>query len=422
VILNTFGVIYSNHLGVELNSKMTVSFVLYTNKVKIDKTIPIYLRIYYSNKMVQISTGLSVHKQSWNKKTNRFLGNSLEIMTKNETLKLLELKVWNIFNNLLRQEIPFTVYSIRSKLLGDETTKVTLLQVLELYLNRMERLVGSDYSPSSLQKYTNSKTRILEFIQLKFNKNDLPIHEVNNSFMMDFLDYLKVNVKNQPKTVQKHCQRITTMMNYSVKRGLIEKVPFNEIRVKVPPKLVTYLTQEEVDRIEHRDFKNERLNIIRDMFIFSVYSGFSYTELRNLHEGHTRMIDGQMWVEMIRQKTRRPYKVPLLPKCVELIERYKDHPKTKENGLLLPLPTNQKFNCYLKEIQDLCSINTTLTCHLGRRTFGSTILLRNNINIHVISQLLGHSSTNITIKSYLGSVPELMLNEFDKIKSVYERD
>lgn len=274
MILNTFCVFYYNLFGDEMNSKMTVSFVLYTNKVKIDKTIPIYLRIYYSNKMVQTSTGLSVHKQSWNKKTNRFLGNGLEIMTKNETLKLLELKVWNIFNNLLRQEIPFTIYTIRSSLLGDETTQVTLVQVLELYLNRMEKLVSSDYSPSSLQKYMNSKTRLLEFVRLEFNKNDLPIHEVNNSFMMDFLNYLKVNVKNQPKTVQKHCQRITTMMNYSVRRGLIDKVPFNEIRVKVPPKLMTYLTQEEVDKIEERDFKNERLNIIRDMFIFSVYRGF----------------------------------------------------------------------------------------------------------------------------------------------------
>ena len=240
---------------------------------------------------------------------------------------------------------------------------------------------------------------------------------------MEFLDYLKVNLGNQPKTIQKHYQRFHTMINHSVKRGDIEKIPFNEIRVKVPPKLVTYLTQEEVDRIDSKDFKNERLNIIRDMFIFSVYSGFSYTELKNLNETHIRMIDGQMWVEMIRQKTQKPYKVPLLPKCVELlIERYKDHPKRKENGLLLPLPTNQKFNCYLKEIQDLCSINTTLTCHLGRRTFGSTILLRNNINIHVISQLLGHSNTSITIKSYLGSVPELMLNEFQKIKDVYEKD
>ena len=174
--------------------------------------------------------------------------------------------------------------------------------------------------------------------------------------MMEFLDYLKVNLGNQPKTIQKHYQRFHTMINHSVKRGDIEKIPFNEIRVKVPPKLVTYLTQEEVDRIDSKDFKNERLNIIRDMFIFSVYSGFSYTELKNLNETHIRMIDGQMWVEMIRQKTQKPYKKPLLPKCVELIERYKDHPKSKENGLLLPLPTNQKFNCYLKEIQDLCSI------------------------------------------------------------------
>jgi integrase len=87
--------------------------------------------------------------------------------------------------------------------------------------------------------------------------------------------------------------------------------------------------------------------------------------------------------------------------------------------MLLPVPSNQKFNSYLKELQDICNIETILTCHLARRTFGSTVLLRNNVNIQIISQLLGHSSTAITIKSYLGSDQNFMLSEFQKIKSIY---
>jgi integrase len=122
---------------------------------------------------------------------------------------------------------------------------------------------------------------------------------------------------------------------------------------------------------------------------------------------------------MIRQKTKRQYNVPLLPKCIELISRYQFHPKRIELGMLLPVPSNQKFNSYLKELQDICNIETILTCHLARRTFGSTVLLRNNVNIQIISQLLGHSSTAITIKSYLGSDQNFMLSEFQKIKSIY---
>jgi integrase len=109
-------------------------------------------------------------------------------------------------------------------------------------------------------------------------------------------------------------------------------------------------------------------------------------------------------------------------KCEEIILRYKNHPNRIKNGILLPVPSNQKFNSYLKEIQKICLIETKLTCHLGRRTFGSTILLMNNVSIHVISQLLGHSNTSITIKSYLGLVPELMLSEFSKIQSIYKKE
>jgi integrase len=405
-----------------METQLKVSYFLNNRQVRKDGSIPIYMKISYSNRVVHISTGMTIHEGQWNKNTRQFIGNTPEVKSKNESLKLLELKIWKTVNGLIQKGTPFTLETIKNEMKHKDNQHPTIISILNIYIERIEKLLNKEYTPSTLQKYSTTRMRISEFIHHRFKRNDVFIHEVNNSFVMDFLDYLKVNLGNQPKTIQKHYQRLHTMIHHSVKRGLIEKVPFNEIRVKVPPKLVTYLTQEEIDRIEMRDFKNERLNIIRDMFIFSVYSGFSYTELKNFHESHIRMIEGQLWVEMIRQKTQRPYKVPLLPKCVELIERYKEHPKRKENGLLLPLPTNQKFNCYLKEIQDLCSINTKLTCHLGRRTFGSTILLKNNVNIHVISQLLGHSNTSITIKSYLGSVPELMLGEFQKIKNVYEKD
>ena len=419
---NLIHIFNSKPYGVCMDTKLNILFVLITNKPKPDGTLPIYLRITYSTKMVQMSTGLSVQKKQWNKITHKIMGNSLEVDTKNETLKLLELKVWGVFNNLLRQDRPFTVYSIKELLIHGGKSNHTLLELLDVYVSRIEKLLHKEYSPSSLEKYSNTRMRVKTFIKYQFKREDIFIHEVNNSFVMDFLDFLKVKYDNNPKTIQKHNQRLVTMVSYSVKRGLIEKVPFNSVKVFVPPKMVTYLSQDEVDRIEQSDFQNERLNIIRDMFIFSVYSGFSYTELKNLHESHLKIIDGVLWVEMVRQKTQRPYKVPLLPKCVELIERYKHHYKRVEHGLVLPLPSNQKFNSYLKEIQDRCSISTTLTCHLGRRTFGSTILLRNNVNIHVISQLLGHSNTSITIKSYLGTVPEMMLDEFDKIKSIYKNE
>jgi integrase len=210
------------------------------------------------------------------------------------------------------------------------------------------------------------------------------------------------------------------MVKFSYNRQLIEKFPFYDFKVKVPHKQVEYLTQYEIDTIERKQILNDRLATIRDIFIFSVYSGLSFREMKNLHKRHLKIINGEYWIDMIRQKTQKQYTIPLLPKCVQILERYNKHPKTT-SGLLLPLPSNQKFNAYLKEIQHICEIDTVITCHLARRTFGSTILLQNNVNIHVISQMMGHSNTSVTIKSYLGTNTQMMVNEFERIKDIYSK-
>jgi integrase len=211
-------------------------------------------------------------------------------------------------------------------------------------------------------------------------------------------------------------------LHYAVKRGVVKQLPSLHYKVKVPIKKVEYLTQEEIDRIESKEIRVERLNIIRDLFIFSCYSGLSYTEMRNLHESHLQTIDSQIWIDMMRQKTKRSLKIPLLPKCVSIIEKYELHITRKSKGLILPVPTNQKFNSYLKELNDLCSITTPLTCHLGRRSFSTTILLRNKIHVEAISKMLGHANSAITIKSYMGNVPELIMSEFEKIKEIYHKE
>jgi integrase len=192
--------------------------------------------------------------------------------------------------------------------------------------------------------------------------------------------------------------------------------------VKVPPKKVEFLTQNEIDILEDLSINSERLTIIRDLFIFSCYSGLGYAELKNLHKDHLRVIDDQIWIYMIRQKTKRHFKVPLLPKCVRIIEKYSMHKSIFKKGLLLPVPSNQRYNEYLKELNLKSGISIPLTTHLARRTFACTVLLRNNVHLQIVSQLLGHSSTSTTMKSYISEVPELMISEFEKVKNVYGRE
>ena len=67
-------------------------------------------------------------------------------------------------------------------------------------------------------------------------------------------------------------------------------------------------------------------------------------------------IDGDLWVDIDRQKTSTRSNVPLLPPALAIIEKYADHPEAEQKGSLLPVISNQKMNAYLKEIAFLAEV------------------------------------------------------------------
>jgi integrase len=202
-------------------------------------------------------------------------------------------------------------------------------------------------------------------------------------------------------------------------KGYIEKYPFENYKIKLPKKRIQYLTQEEIDRIDQCDFNVERLNIIRDVFIFACYTGLAYAEVEALTPDNiTKGMDGELWLNIYRKKTKKEYQVPLLPRALEILEKYKNHPQCLKKGKCLPVPSNVKFNAYLKEIGDIAGIpkSKPLVTHLARKTFASTVALSNGMNIGVLSKILGHNSIKVTIDSYGAIIDELMLRNVKDLK------
>jgi integrase len=112
--------------------------------------------------------------------------------------------------------------------------------------------------------------------------------------------------------------------------------------------------------------------------------------------GYAYSIDGNLWIFTSRQKTESPSRIPLLPPAKSIFEKYRDHPKCLNEHKLLPILSNQKMNAYLKEIADLCGITKTLTFHIARHTFATTVTLTNGVPIETVSKMLGHRSIKIT--------------------------
>lgn len=137
--------------------------------------------------------------------------------------------------------------------------------------------------------------------------------------------------------------------------------------------------------------------MVRDVFLFSCYTGLSFIDAWNLTKDNIGIgIDGNKWIFTARQKTKIASHIPLLPIAEDIIKKYEKHPMCVISGKLLPVLSNQKMNAYLKEIADLCEISKELTFHIARHTFATTVTLSNGVPIESVSKMLGHKSIKTT--------------------------
>ena len=205
-------------------------------------------------------------------------------------------------------------------------------------------------------------------------------------------------------------------MILALKNEWILRDPFMRFKMSLNEVVKEYLTKEELEAITEKELEIDRLDQIRDVFIFCCYTGLAYADVQRLtHEDISIGLDGEYWVFIQRKKTGVESNIPLLPAAARLIEKYKDHPVAISNGRVLPVLSNQKINSYLKEIGDLCGINKNITFHMARHTFATTVTLSNGVSMESVSQMLGHKNIRTT-QIYAKVVKEKVSREMGELK------
>ncbi len=168
---------------------------------------------------------------------------------------------------------------------------------------------------------------------------------------------------------------------------------------------VVFLSPEELQQFEDYEFSQPRLRFVKDLFVFCCYTGLPYNELMHLEQKHiVKGFDGNLWIQMKREKTSKELSIPLLPKAEAILNKYDGE------DFVFPRISNQRYNSYLKEIAAIIGIDKHLTTHMARKTFASTVLLYNDVPMEIVSKLLGHSSMKITQDSY-GKIVEKKISE-----------
>lgn len=197
----------------------------------------------------------------------------------------------------------------------------------------------------------------------EYRVSDLPIRQINKVFIENFYLYIIKNHDCSPNTAMKFIQRFRTVVNFAQGTGLITADPFVNYKLKFEYIERGYLDKDEISRICNKDFASKRLEQVRDIFIFSCYTGLSYVDICELTSNDIRLaFDDNLWIIKKRHKTKVTSNIRLLDIPKAILNKYEGKLK---NGQLLPVISNQKMNDYLKEIAVLCGIDKNITFHLA---------------------------------------------------------
>jgi site-specific recombinase XerD len=322
-----------------------------------------------------------------------------EILELNMFLNQFKAKIINTYQQMLLNDAAIDGPAIRDRVMGTDNTTPTLMALIEYHNEQqMHKL-----APGTMKNYHTTQRYVKTFLREKLYRNDIALSQLKYKFILDFERYLFNYVpKDHQKPlnnngIMKHIERLRKMINMAVKLDWLSKDPFASFKKHFEKVERESLNSKELMSLANKEFTIERLRHVRDMFLYSCYTGLSYIELAELTiDKIVTGIDGELWISTSRAKTDTGVRVPLLPQAIELMEEYRDDPRAMNNGTVFPVISNQRMNGYLKEVADICGITKTLTFHIALHTFATTVTLNNGVPIESVSKILGHTSIRTT--------------------------
>ncbi|GGW93413.1 site-specific recombinase XerD [Salegentibacter mishustinae] len=393
----------------------SVLFYVRKSKNKSATHAMVYLRITYEGKRAEASTMRKVNLSKWNAKANKMSGTSAEAKQVNRNLDIIKNRIYEIYQKFLENGEEITAVNIKDEFLGKNKDDKRILKIFEDHNLRMEKLVDKDYSFRTLQRYKTTKKHLTNFISSSYKADDFRVKDIDIKFINSFMYYLKTELNHSHNSALKYLAYLKKIVRIAVANGWLEKDPFYNFKQKRQVIDREFLTKEEIIKIMEKTFTIQRMEQVRDAFLFSCYTGCSYSDIKKLTKQNIiKGIDGSQWLKFKRTKTRSLSSVPLLTVPEELIKKYEDFDNPK--GTLLPVLSNQKTNGYLKEIADLCEIQKKLTFHVARHTFATTVTLSNGVPIESVSKMLGHRSIKIT-QHYAKVLDEKLSEDMNNLKN-----
>lgn len=393
-----------------MKTNFNLLFYLKKQKAYISGNMPVYMRITVNGKRSEVSAGRDCEPSGWNNQSGRGIGTKSEVRALNSYLDTLQAKVINAHQQLIGAGESITADRLRNQFIGRAEKPYYIVALFNEHNDQVKALIGNGFVANTLKSYRSSYKHLSLFVQHQYGIADMDVKSLNHAFIVNYEFYLKTVCKCSGVSAAKYVKHLKKIVyNCLANKWLIDN-PFINYRSKAKAKEKEFLMQDELEAIVIKGITIERLIQVRDIFVFCCYTGLCYADVQKLQRHQiAKGVDGEQWIFTTRQKTDTSSRIPLLAIAADIVDKYADHPQCVNKNLVLPVLSNQRMNSYLKEIADICGITKTLTFHMARHTFATTVTLSNGVPIESVSKMLGH--TNIKTTQHYAKVLDLKVSK-----------
>lgn len=382
---------------------------------------PIMLRISIAGQLAEMQLKRAVNPNLWNQNKERCTGKDAASLEINRYLESVKLRLFEIHRKMEEEGKLINPMEIKRKFLGLDEEHKMFFQVFQEHNDKCRELIGKDYAKVTISRFDTCLKYFREMSIAQYQRKDIPLKEVTNGIIHDYIHFLKAEKGLQENTVIRYMKVVKKVLNIAVNYDWIQKNPFGNIRFHEKEVNKEFLTKEELEILRTKEFDIPRLELVRDVFLVQCWTGLAFIYVSELKEEHIIADnEGNLWIRKERHKTGIMCNVPLLDVPLGIIEKYKDHSLCQKRGILLPVLSNQKCNAYLKEIADCCGIKKNLSTHTGRHTFCSVVTLANNVSLENIAKMVGHTNTRMT-QRYAKVLDQSILRDMQGVKESFAK-
>ena len=382
----------SDNRSIKRRSTFAVLFYINRTKTRKDGTCQLLCKVSIDAECEQIGTKVSVNPAIWNPEKGRADGRSENAAIVNRAIDDLSQEITGHYHRI-RNSLGFiTAELVKNAVMGTGQKPLTLLALFREHNEEFKKRIGIDRIQETYDSYMRSYKHLSAFIHERKGVEDVTLRSLDRVFYDDFEIFLSSDRKLKPKTVHEHLYRLKKLTMRAVSQGTLRRDPYCRLHPELPKRKSRHMKLEDLRTLMTTPVEKPQLQFVRDMFIFSTFTGLAYADLRRLSDKNiTQDGDGSWWIHIRRQKTGTSSSVRLLDIPLRIIEKYRPQ---RTGNKVFNIYTRRYFISLTKELGQAYGFD--LTFHQARHNFGTHVTLSLGVPIETVSRMMGHTSISTT--------------------------